>query len=256
MLGFSLANPNRGNDSGLLNESLVASVVSYVDFYRPKYAVIENVKGMATGGTTVNVLAQVICAFVGIGYQVRTYALDAWSFGSPQSRSRIVISIAAPGLAPQPEPFQTHSHPDDIKGGSLGKTANGLRTASRYSELTPFEYVTAFEATRDLPRTDARITCIPFPDHCMSRNLSILSRVCVSSVPRYPHGRNFITAFMQGYMPRPQIDAFHWDNKVRTRIDSKSWQRVRRNALMPTLMTAPRPEDVRSNSPLITELPN
>ena len=241
--GFSQANIQKASDRSLFNASMVASVVAFVDFYRPRYALMENVKGMATGPETNNVMAQVICAFVGMGYQVRTFALDAWNFGSPQSRSRIFISLAAARLAPLPEPPHTHSHPQSVIGASLGRTANGLHTSSRYTTLTPFEYVTTGEATKDLPRTDARTSCIPYPDHRMPRPLSTLSRVRVSSIPRFPGGGTFISAFRKGYMPQAQIDDFDWSNSIRTRKDSKSWQRVRRNALMPTVMTDARPYD-------------
>lgn len=241
--GFSTANPNKGNERGLLHESMVASVLAFIDFYRPKYALMENVKGMAVGDDKHNVLAQVVCCLVGLGYQVRTYCLDAWSFGCAQSRSRIIISIAASGVTPLPEPALTHSHPDGVYGGSLGKTANGLRIASRTTGRTPFKYVTSAEATIDLPATDARTTCVPFPDHRMSRTLSVTGWVRVSSVPRFPGGCSFVKAYKQGYMPQTQIDDFNWDNKIRSRPDSKSWQRVSRNSLMPTVMTEPRPHD-------------
>lgn len=241
--GFSLANPKKGNEGGLLNESMVASVLAFIDFYRPKYALMENVKGMAVGDDKHNVLGQVVCCLVGMGYQVRTSCLDAWSFGSPQKRSRIIITIAAPGLPPLPEPAQTHSHPDVVRGGSIGKTANGLHTGSRTTSRTPFEFVTSAEATKDLPATDARTICIPFPDHRMSRNLPVTGWVRISSIPRFPGGCTFVKACKQGYMPQVQIAAFNWDIRVRSRHDSTSWQRVRRNALMPTVMTGPRPED-------------
>lgn len=241
--GFSLANPKKGNDRGLLNESMVASVLAFIDFYRPKYALMENVKGMALGDEKLNVLAQVVCCLVGMGYQVRTSCLDAWSFGSPQKRSRVIITIAAPGLTPLSEPAQTHSHPDGVWGGSLGKTANGVPTASRTTDRTPFEYVTSAEATKDLPATDARTACIPFPDHRMNRNLPIVNWVRVSCVPRFPGGNSFIKAFKQGYMPQAQIQSFKWNFEIRSRDDSRSWQRVKRNALMPTVMTEPRPDD-------------
>ena len=241
--GSSLANPKRRNDRGLLNESMVASVLAFIDFYRPKYALMENVKGMALGDEKLNVLAQVVCCLVGMGYQVRTSCLDAWSFGSPQKRSRVIITIAAPGLTPLSEPAQTHSHPDEVWGGSLGKTANGVRTASRTTDRTPFEYVTSSEATKDLPSTDARTVCIPFPDHRMSRNLPIVNWVRVSCVPRFPGGNSFIKAFKQGYMPQAQIQSFKWNFEIRSRDGSRSWQRVKRNALMPTVMTEPRPDD-------------
>ncbi len=241
--GFSLINSSKGNLKGLLNESMVASVVSFVDFYCPKYFLLENVKGMAIGGETKNILAQVICALVGMGYQVRTFALDAWNHGSPQSRTRIFISAAAPGLTPLPEPPHTHSHPKDIYAGSLGKIANGLPIAARHVEPTPFAYTTAMEATKDLPSTDARTLCIPFPDHRISRGMPVASRVLISCIPRFPAGSSFITAYMDGYMPQFQVQAFPWENKIRSGKGSRSWSRVQGNRLMPTVMTQPRPDD-------------
>ena len=241
--GFSHANPFKGNDRSLINVSMIASVVAYVDFYRPKYAIMENVKGMAGGPDTENVLALVISALVGLGYQVRTFALDAWSYSSPQSRTRVLISIAAPGLNPIPEPPHTHAHPENVVSASLGKLASGLRSTSRFSCPTPFQYVTAASATEDLPVTDGRISCIRFPDHRMSRTLSTLSRNQIGSVPRFPGGSTFVSAVKAGYMPQAQIDAFSWNNECRSGANAKSWARVKRDRLMPTVMTEPRPED-------------
>ena len=242
--GFSTSNQNKANDQGLFDASMVASVASFVDFYRPSYATMENVRGMASGqDDTKNVLAQVICALLGMGYQVRTSGLDAWSFGSPQSRSRIFVSIAAPGLEPILEPPHTHSHPETVTSASLGKTPNGLHTGSRYTSLTPFTYNSAAEATKDLPETDGRTTCIPYPDHRMSFALSTSNRVCIASIPRFPGGGSFISAFAKGYMPQAQVDDFPWDNPLRASKGSNSWKRVRRNGLIPTVMTRPRPWD-------------
>ena len=241
--GLSIANPNRGNDRALLNVSMVASVVAFIDFYRPKYALMENVKGITAGPDTENVLALVISALVGMGYQLRTFALDAWSFGSSQRRSRVFISVAAPGMTPLPEPPHTHSHPENVVSASLGKLANGLRASSRYTSQTPFEHLTAEEATKDLPPTDGRITCIPFPDHRMSKPLSTLNRVQLSCIPRFPGGCTFIIAAKMGYMPQAQMDAFDWSNEMRNKDNSRGWQRVRRGRLMPTILTAARPDD-------------
>ena len=250
--GFSSANQNKGNDRSLLNVSMIASVVSYVDFYRPKYAILENVLGMAKCGVNdknVNVFAQVICALVGIGYQVRPSTLDAWSFGSPQSRTRLFISITAPGLTPLPDPPQSHSHPDGISGRSLGKTANGLPLGSRYWDLTPFEYVTIGEATKNLPlNPDGKTTCISFPDHRVTRHLSVLNHVRVSCVPRFPRGMSFSKAVLRGLMPPPQMEGLGSANKIRTRELSRSWQRVNPEALIPTVTTCCQPEDGISGS--------
>ena len=49
--GFSSINLNKDSDESLINASMVASVVSFVDFYRPRYALLENVLGMANCGT-------------------------------------------------------------------------------------------------------------------------------------------------------------------------------------------------------------
>ena len=49
--GFSAMNFNKTSDQSLINISMVASVVSFVDFYRPRYALLENVLGMAKCGT-------------------------------------------------------------------------------------------------------------------------------------------------------------------------------------------------------------
>lgn len=45
----------------------------------------------------INVFSQLLCCLVGMGYQCQQFTLDAWSFGSPQSRTRLFLSIAAPG---------------------------------------------------------------------------------------------------------------------------------------------------------------
>lgn len=242
--GFSDANPSKGNDRSLLNCSLAASVVAFVDFYRPKYALMENVTGMARGPDTENMLALIVSALVGMGYQVRTFGLDAWNFGSPQSRSRVFISIAAPGMIALPEPPHTHSHPQNVSAASLAKLANGLRASARYTTPTPFKYITAAEATKDLPSTDARTSCISFPTHRMSRNLSTLDRIRIGSVPRFPGGSTFLTACDRGYMPQAQVDAYNWDVDMKTRKGSTRWQRVRRDGLMPTVLTAPHPNGV------------
>ena len=202
--GFSLANKFKTKDESVINVSMVASVVSFVDFYRPKYAILENVPNMANCGAKDqenNVFAQVLSSLVGMGYQVRPYLLDAWNFGCPQSRTRLFVSITAPGLTPLSDPPQSHSHPDGVKARALGKTANGLPLGTRYWDLTPFEYVTIKEATRDLPSNQhGKLTCIPHPDHRLSRNISALNQGRMECVPKYPEGMNFIKAFHRGVM--------------------------------------------------------
>ncbi|KAI5300587.1 DNA methyltransferase Dim-2, partial [Ascosphaera atra] len=69
--GYSTANQHKKNERSLRNSSMIASVASYVDFYRPKYAILENVVSMSNSSHERNPLAQLVCAFVGMGYQLR-----------------------------------------------------------------------------------------------------------------------------------------------------------------------------------------
>ncbi|KAL8674495.1 MAG: hypothetical protein Q9168_001087 [Polycauliona sp. 1 TL-2023] len=254
--GFSVANHRYTSDQSLLNISMVASVVAFVDFYRPKYVIMENVLGMANGGPKRagqdnNVFAQVLCALVGLGYQVRPMILDAWNFGAPQGRTRLFISAAAPGLTPLSRPPPSHCHPDTVIGRSLGKTANGLAFGSREWEPTPFEYVTIGEATKDLPENvDARTACIPYADHRVATRLSALDEVRLRCVPRFPPGMTFVKSAKQGRQPPPQMAAWHWDTEIRGSIKSMAYQRALSNALLPTLTTKSSPAEALTGSAL------
>lgn len=245
--GFSNANQWRENDRALLNVSMVASVVAFVDFYRPKYALLENVTGMAKCNASDrdnNVFAQVLGALVGMGYQTRSFILDSWSFGSPQSRTRLFISIAAPGLVPISRPPQTHSHPPSIASRSLGKSANGLPFANRHWDVTPFSYVTIGDATKDLPLNhDGRIDCIPFPDHRPTRTMATVNRVRISCIPRFPPGMNYVKASLRGLMPPPQMEAFNRNALKRIDPEGRAWKRVIQNGLSPTVITKCQPDD-------------
>ena len=256
--GFSVANNNRHSEKSLRNQSMVASVVSFVDAYRPKYAILENAREMAIcsqKGQSRNMYSQIVCALVGIGYQVKQFNLDAWNYGGPQSRSRLFIVATAPGLVPLEDPPHSHAHPLKMYNRSLGTLANGKtfgdrvwqgtpRDIHRMVDVAPFNFVTIGEATKDLPSNyDGLITCIPHPDHCPSRNETMFTRNICSSIPVNPPGLGFVQAYAMKRMPQPQIAAFNWYQKARSRPESRCWQRVKPNALMPTITTRVSPGD-------------
>lgn len=253
--GYSAANMARKSEEALKYCSMVASVAAFIDVYRPKYALLENVMRMAKTGKkdpNANVFSQMVCALVGMGYQVRQFNLDAWSFGSPQSRSRLFISIAAPGLKLPPHPALSHSHLPKTTQRSLGKAANGLGFGMRQFAVTPFEYVTAADATSDLPYIgDTRVSiCVPYPDHRTSRIESTHTRVLISHIPRFPYGQTFMTAYLRGRMSKPQIDGYPLQNPVRGSAQCRTWSRLKPDGLMPTVTTAIRPQDGRSGATL------
>lgn len=245
--GFSRANQKQGSDQSLRNSSMVASVASHIDLYRPQYAILENVPSMASSnanGHHRNPFAQMLCALVGMGYQVQQFHLDAWSFGNPQSRSRLFILATAPGLDTPPKPPLTHSHPKRTGNRSLGRAANGHRFGERYWAPTPLEYVTIGEATADLPdNQDGRVPCISFPNHQTTRNESTLTRIMIDHIPRFPRSQSFVKACKFGNMPPIQVQNFPWQNQHRARAASRSWQRVNPNALVPTVTTKCHPAD-------------
>jgi len=253
--GYSVANMARGSDNSLKQCSMVAAVAAFVDFYRPKYALLENVTSMAKKGAQDpddNIFSLMLCTLVGMGYQVRPLHLDAWSFGSPQSRSRLFISIAAPGLELPPHPAPSHSHRPNVTQRSLGKAANGLGFGCRQFGATPYKYVTASEAISDLPSIgDSRVSvCVPYPDHRPSRTESTHTRVLISHIPRFPYGETFMTAYRQGRMSQPQIDTYPLKSNVRGSDDAKTWRRLRPDGLFPTITTGIRPQDGRSGATL------
>ncbi|KAI9682731.1 MAG: DNA methyltransferase Dim-2 [Trizodia sp. TS-e1964] len=244
--GFSNANQNKKSENSLRNISLVASVASYVDFYRPKYALLENVTGMANRDPKAqdkNVFAQLLCALVGMGYQVQQFNIDSWSFGSPQSRSRLFVSVAAPGYELPDHPPLSHSHPDAKGESGLGVGANGLSFGNRRFEATPFVFVTAHEGTKDLPDIgNSRYqTCIQHPDHRTSRYESLHKQFLIQYVPKAPLRQTFMTAFARGRMGQLQIDNFRWGNQHKATDKAKCWQRIDPNGLLPTITTAAQP---------------
>lgn len=175
--GFSNANQKKYNEKSMINASLVASVASFVDFFRPKYALLENVLGIASTRKHVlphsegkeveyNVYSMMLTAIIAMGYQVNMFVMDAWSHGGPQSRTRMFLEITAPGHTVPNVPPRSHSHPARVKGYALKEAPNGGRYAARELEgPCPFPFVTIGEACKDLPWLgDTHVnSCIQFP---------------------------------------------------------------------------------------------
>ncbi|TVY24674.1 DNA (cytosine-5)-methyltransferase [Lachnellula hyalina] len=252
--GFSILNNHRDAEKGLRNQSLVASVAAYIDFYRPKYPVLENVMNMAQKGRGRNedVLSQLICAIVGIGYQVRLFVIDSWSCGSPQARSRLFVSVTAPGLEPPEHPRLSHSHPPNIGHRGLGKLANGELFGRRLHVPTPFKYVTAGEACRDLPDIGDGQTyqCIPFPYHVTPIGMTVTLKLQMRAIPTRPYGMTFAKAWDdgKGVMSKEEMELFPFISKDGTlrrfyQHGAKGWGRMIPTDPFPTVVTLVSPND-------------
>ncbi|KAG0264782.1 hypothetical protein BGZ95_003523, partial [Linnemannia exigua] len=82
--------------------SLVATAMSFVDFYRPTYVLLENVKGFLHVGDSKQVHQNFFVKFVirsltELGYQCRFGMLQAGHYGVPQSRYRFFVWAAKIG---------------------------------------------------------------------------------------------------------------------------------------------------------------
>lgn len=267
--GFSLMTPDKQTLKQVKNRSLVAAFAATVDLYRPQYGILENVitivrsKGNGKGKVTEDYFSQLICALVGMGYQAQIILGDAWSHGAPQRRKRAFLYFAAPGLELPLPPVPSHSHPENINVGSLGKMTNGEPYVVRLDEPTAFRYVTALQATADLPDVyDAKTqTCVAFPDHRLSISLASgdmknrgkhgqgkNGRTQNLNMPIRPFGMNISRAWHHKIRDKlsgdtfqdmfdHERDAYPGDDVFRSSSNSKGWGRVHPHGLFNTVTT-------------------
>lgn len=242
--GFSRLQRNTASDTSLRNISMVASVAAYIDVYRPKYAILENVVAMAHRGKgKLEIFPQLLCALVGLGYQVSQHLLDAWSCGDSQRRSRLFVTIAAPGLAPMPPATLTHSHPRGTPSVSLGTNlANDQKFGERRFLPTPFQYVPVKESMGDLPNIqDSHIqTCITHPDHRTVSTEAGWTREMIRHIPIFPPVQSAMSAIQAGVMPQALAEKFlQGSGMLRKKPKSRSWSRIPQDGLTSTITTAP-----------------
>ncbi|KAG7118216.1 hypothetical protein HYQ44_005359 [Verticillium longisporum] len=244
--GFSRLTVDKTTPNQRKNQSLVAAFASFIDIYRPKYGLLENVVEIIQGRKTreEDVFCQLICAIVGMGYQTRFFLLDAWTFGSPQSRSRIFLAFAAPGLRLPEVPMQSH-RPLAMRSRSLGLLSNGEPMLRKTFTPTAFASVTARQALADLPDiADAKADCcIPFPDHRQSIGVTQLLRPQLGCIPTRPWGLNLGTAHNKGDGPMTAAELSLYPQAKRRGPSSKAFGRLRPDRLMGTITTKPSPSD-------------
>ncbi|CAJ2509604.1 Uu.00g146300.m01.CDS01 [Anthostomella pinea] len=258
--GFSMLTIDKTTDKQRKNQSLVASFASFVDLYRPHYGVLENVPQMVNTKKFRDtcVFSQLVCSIVGLGYQVQIVRLDAWSFGAPQSRSRVFLLFSAPGFRMPNIPTPSHSHPPGTQLHKLGVMSCGRPFDSRELVLTSFEFVSAAEAVGDLPNIyDAKADyCVGVPDHRLSIGYTPRLRKQLSLIPTQPFEMNFSKAW---FVP-PGKKEFPEEEKSiiteserelypkeadRTKIFSKGWGRINPKGIFGTISTTCQPTDSR-----------
>lgn len=275
--GFSILTNDKATDAQRKNQSMVAAFVTTVDVYRPKFGILENVPGIieTRARQSNDVCSQMICALVGMGYQLRMFYLDASSCGASQKRGRIFVTFAAPGYMLPDAPTHSHSFPPGTKTRGYGCLPTGENMAFRdVGGIYPFRFVSSEEACKGLPAIqDGKVDiCISFPDHRLAMSMTEVNRSRISRIPTKPYGMDFSKAFY-GYKHRgtassaditvapviPRCDGhiFHEElgsDNDETRQDelplvarksSNSWGRLYPDRLMETIVTTCSPHDAK-----------
>lgn len=105
--GFSEMNRFSNTEYSLFKRSLLVCYLNFLEFYRPKYFLFENVYNMICYGKSL--IFKIFCSFlIQIGYQIRIVISQAGCYGLPQNRRRLFI-VGAKSTIKLPEfPLPTH----------------------------------------------------------------------------------------------------------------------------------------------------
>ncbi|UYV62934.1 DNMT1 [Cordylochernes scorpioides] len=156
--GFSGMNRFNSREYSFFKNSLVVSYLSYCDYYRPRYFVLENVRNFVCFKQNL-VLKLTLACLVRMGYQCTFTVLQAGNFGVPQTRRRAFIIAAAPGYPLPHFPQPTHTFSPRYASSFLigGRKQYGFCNEKITS--APFRNITVRDAISDLPeiRNGARI---------------------------------------------------------------------------------------------------
>ncbi|ORX84408.1 S-adenosyl-L-methionine-dependent methyltransferase, partial [Basidiobolus meristosporus CBS 931.73] len=195
--GFSSLNLNRSNDQSQSNNSLLASLASFVEFYEPKYVLLENVSNFPK--VTVEVDGKkrspfrIFLAFLlAMGYQVRWSYISAAHHGCPQNRVRFFLWAAAKGEELPLFPPPSH-HGTNARYAQTSITLPSTEKVPGVVEpmFASFPMRTIDEAIGDLPPIgEGHIQHFEFPDH-MVVPLPYEQQMLVNQIPIYPPGCDY-----------------------------------------------------------------
>ncbi|KAL4142389.1 hypothetical protein QTP88_004856 [Uroleucon formosanum] len=148
--GFSGMNRFNSGQYSLFKNSLIVSFLSYIDFYRPKYFVVENVRNFVSFKNSM-ILKLTLRCITRMGYQCTFGILQAGNFGVPQTRRRLVIMAAAPGenLPFYPEPINVFNRKSSSLSVQVGDEK--FKTNCKYVNSAPLRTLTVYDAWSDLP---------------------------------------------------------------------------------------------------------
>lgn len=143
--GFSSIRPFRSADEDDPRNSLFEEYASYVNFFRPKFFILENVVGLAThknGGT----IDQMQECFKSLGYDTDWRIVNSAHFGVPQKRERLIMLGTPEGNKiefPAPKYY--------FSGHTIGHKDKSRIILPNQNDGLP-KAITTMEAIGDLPK--------------------------------------------------------------------------------------------------------
>ena len=130
--------------------SLIVSYLSYCDYYRPRFFILENVRNFVSFKRNM-VLKLTMRCLVRMGYQCTFGVLQVGNYGVSQTRRRDFILAAAPGEKLPLHPEQTHF--SSRKGCKLSADVGHAKFYFNCRGLlsAPYRTVTVRDPMSDLP---------------------------------------------------------------------------------------------------------
>jgi len=157
--GFSSIRPFRSASEDDPRNSLFEEFAGYVNYFRPRVFVMENVVGLAThnrGGT----IEQIQECFGGLGYTSDWRIVNAAHFGVPQKRERLVMIGAQHGVRAR---FPAPTHTGEFRTIGIRDRTRRIEPSTPTDQLGLFasdepklpESLTVMEGIGDLPPVGA-----------------------------------------------------------------------------------------------------
>lgn len=114
---------------------LILRYAEFVKVLRPRFAVFENVPGLARSEHGRRFQDALISALEGVGYAAVRWEMDAADYGTPQHRVRVIV-VAGRNLVAPPMPWPTHGAPDSqpVKSGFRKRWPTVRDAIGRYPE--------------------------------------------------------------------------------------------------------------------------
>lgn len=158
---FSDTNLSNTNQlSKMFRNSQIFTFLSYIEYYRPKFFIMENNRNFASFNSSM-ILKFTLSCTMRIGYQCTFRILQAGNFGVPQNKKFLFIMAAAPDetLPFYPEPI----HVCNTSSLAVRIDEKQYRTNYSYKNTASLRSVPVYDAWSDLPHITSEVSSETMP---------------------------------------------------------------------------------------------